>query len=125
MLKKIISLITSVCFLIYIIGCSSTRLVSKSEFYAAPGEFRIASYTTLDGDTGEFVLKKRNPVLEDSVLYGQLKDGKWVNIRLSEINSITVWEYDSAANACLGLGTLGFILGLVFLTVDINWEFWK
>jgi hypothetical protein len=98
-------------------GCSTTRLVSKSEFDAKPSEFQIAGYTTLDGESGEFAVKMYNPVLEDSLLVGQLKNGRLVKIRLSEIQSITAWEYDNSTNTCLGFGILGLIVAVV-LAVD-------
>ena len=121
MLKKAITLITLISFIIYLYGCSHSLGIPKEQVEEYK-DWEITGVTTIDGKHFKFE-KFPQSQIEDSLLVGWVKESnekksytmKERRIPISQIQTVYVEKID-VTNSCLaGFGiTLG-VLAIVFL----------
>ena len=131
MSRKVISLVTLICFISYLYGCSSIEVIqlSNSNFEDVK-DSDIVSVVTKDNKIYEFETNgiKPKPYLTNSLLIGWAKGPehnneytiKEVKIPISGINALHVEETDETKTMLLIGGVIGVFAAIVLLTFDMN-----
>jgi hypothetical protein len=113
--KRIIVVLTSVCFCVYLQGCYSKRLIPRHELEEHP-DYRIMTVITVDGEVIEFetgdVIRA---VVKDNQIEGLSKDGSYKWIPLSKVRMVYVRKFNPVSTALLviGISALGFVTAVI------------
>lgn len=133
MLRKVISLVTLISFVLYLCGCSSIEVINLSERNV--DEFKdseIISVVTNDYQVYEFETKgiKPKPQITDSLLIGWAKGPehnneyrvKEVQIAISGIKTLHIEETDETKTLLLIVGVIGVLAAIVLLSFNMNFN---
>lgn len=142
MLKKIISLVTLICFISYLYGCSSIEVIqlSNNSNFEDVKDSDIVSTVTKDNKIYEFETNgiKPKPQIAESVLVGWAKGPEYKNeyrikevqIPISDIKALQVEVTDETKTLLLIGGVIGVLAAIVFLSFnnmnfglgDVKWD---
>ena len=115
MFNKIIAAITLSCFLICMIGCSTTHEITREEFENKP-TLEIVGLVTMDGKTITFDFRPAVD-MQNKFITGYSTDGEAVNLPFSQIRMVYVRKFDPwkstfaviGATGCVFLAVIGLI----------------
>ncbi|MGB7055342.1 MAG: hypothetical protein WBE28_08495 [bacterium] len=105
---RMITIITLVFVITFLLGCRSKDFISRGEIEAYP-QYPIYMVITNDGQVFEF---EPHAVLEDSTIKGTLKDGTHVEIAIRRVNMVYAKKFDqsrSGAAFVFGAGTTALL----------------
>jgi len=106
--------IMCVCVVIFLVGCHTREFISRGEIEAHP-DYPISIVITNDGEVYEF---KPSAILKDSVIFGTLMDGTFVEIPVARVNMVYAKRFDqsrSGAAFLCGTGTTAMVATLAIL----------
>ena len=127
MLRKIISLVTLICFISYLYGCSSVEVVQLNESNIDEFDYSdIVSVVTKDNKIYEFETNglKPKPQITDSVLKGWLINEQFqgsykiheVEIPVDQLKTLQIKE-TNATTTLLAIACIGALVGVVILLI--------
>ena len=105
MYRRVVCLITLVCFLVFLAGCTSVRPATLTEVRTTP-DHRIQSVVTKDGAVHEFKTHpERGATLEGDVIVGQLRDGGIQYIPIEDADTVYIIYTDPVKSTfgCIGI----------------------
>jgi len=116
--NRIIGMVTLVCFIAYLGGCSSARFIPLEEYHKRPHHDQpdIMGVMTADSTECIFDAAQRPEALAREKLVGVLKDGRVVTVLASDVKMVKVKSFSPSKTIVLVLGcALGTGLAIVLL----------
>lgn len=131
MLRKKISLLTLICFITYLYGCSSIEVVELNDSNIEEfSDSDIVAVVTKDNKIYEFETSgvKPKPQIADSVLKGwvigeQFRDAYKIyemKLQISELKTLQIKETDATKTLLLMGAVIGVLIAILALTFDIH-----
>jgi len=119
--NRIIGMVTLVCFIAYLGGCSSARFISLEQYQKRPPESRpnIVGVMTMDGTFCEFDLRAGTVRIEEDGLTGTLMDGRLITLAVNDIKTVQIMQSDTDKI----LLAAGLILAVVLISISLGGGF--
>lgn len=115
MYRKTVTYMTLVCVVVTLHGCTSSTEISRDTL--PPHENSIKEVVTLDGTVYTFGYNLQNyGVLSDSLIIGQLADGRKVAIPLSNVWRVYVMRADAGKSLLIGVAVVAGVFALIAAT---------
>jgi hypothetical protein len=123
--NRIVGVVTLVCFIMYLGGCSTSRFIPLEEYREKnpTKNYTIMAVMTTDSTLYEFRYKPDRVMVADGNLTGTLKNGEVKSIPLSDIKTIKIQNLETVKILLLtgaGLAVFVILMAIIVSSMDLG-----